>query len=141
MDRYSLRADTIRATSASITSPVNSASVQPQTNACLVNYLWAPLTGIRRVRNRINGPQARVIWNTVVLLFSILRVEFTIAANQIKGVNNLDTTGQLIPFVISVGAMLAMITDGITRERKKIYGFPLLAGEISADSQASDENV
>lgn len=74
----------------------------------------------------------------MVLLFSILRVEFTIAANQISGVDYLDTTGQLIPFVISLGAMLAMITDAMTRKRRKLYGFPLLAGKSSPDS--SDES-
>lgn len=142
MDRYSLKADAFPTTPMSLTSPGNSPSPQSQPNSFYrkgVHRLWAVLSALRRARNHIDGFQARIIWEIVVLIFCILRVEFTIAANQIQGVNELDTTGQLIPFVVSLGAMLALIAEAITRERRKVYGFPLLAGKISPNSP--DENV
>ena len=103
------------------------------------NGINSVLGAIHRVRNYIDGVQARIILNTVALICSILKAEFTIAVNEIQGVNNLNTTGQLIPFVVSLGAMLAMIGEVMTRERRELYGSLLRAGKSSPGS--SDGNV
>ena len=111
-------------------------ALQPRTNSFhhyAVNPLWAGLRALRRFRNRIDGFQARIVWNIVVLICSILRVELTLVVNEVQGVNELDTTGQLIPFLLGLGALLAMIAEAMTRERRKVYGFPLLVGKFSPD--------
>ena len=115
-------------------------------NSSLIKVAYYVKNGIRgvigviqRVRNNIDGIQARIILNIAALIYSILRVEFTIVVNKIQGVNDLNTTGQLIPFVVSLGAMLAMIGEVITRERRELYGSPLRAGKSSPGS--SDGNV
>ena len=105
----------------------------------VINGIKSVFGAIHRVRYNIDGVQARIILNTVALICSILKAEFTIAVNEIQGVNNLNTTGQLIPFVVSLGAMLAMIGEVMTRERRELYGFPLRAGKSSPGS--SDGNV
>ena len=104
----------------------------------VINGISGVFRAIHRIRNNI-GDQARIILNIAALIYSILRVEFTIVVNKIQGVNNLNTTGQLIPFVVSLGAMLAMIGEVMTRERRELYGFPLRAGKSSPGS--SDGNV
>ena len=105
----------------------------------VINGIKGVFWAIQRVRHNIDGVQARIILNIVALICSILGVEFTIVVNKIQGVNNLNTTGQLIPFVVSLGAMLAMIGEVMTRERRELYGSPLRAGKSSLGS--SDGNV
>jgi len=83
--------------------------------------------------------QARTIWNIAVLMFSIQRLELSILANEIRGVNDLLTLGQLLPLIISVGALVMMGMDVINDNRKKLYGAPLLDENFTHD--AGDENI
>jgi len=85
----------------------------------------------RLLRNYIDGSQARIIWNIANLLNSIQILEFTILANDIGEVNDLRSLGQLLALGISVGALVALITDAMTKERSKLYGFPLRDREDS----------
>jgi len=97
-------------------------------------HLWTSLRALRRAKNRIDGFQARIIWNSVFLIFGVLKVELTIVANEVYDVNSLRSAGQLIAVVVSLGALAAMVTETVTRERRKLYGFPLRVREGSPDS-------
>lgn len=87
--------------------------------------MWTLVSIPRRIKNQIDGSQARIIWNIAFLLYSIQTLEFTILANDIQGVNDMLSLGQLLPLVISVGALLAMCGEAITKDRRKLYGVPL----------------
>jgi len=87
--------------------------------------MWSAMRVPRRIKNHIDGSQARVIWNVAFHIFSIQTIEFTILANNIQCVNDVRSLGQLLALVISIGALGAMAADAITQHRNKLYGVPL----------------
>ena len=87
--------------------------------------MWKAMRLPRRLKNHIDGSQARIIWNIAFHVFSIQTIEFTILANNIQCVNDIRSLGQLLALVISVGALVAMTVDAITKHRSKLYGVPL----------------
>lgn len=87
--------------------------------------MWMTMSVPRRIKNHVDGSQSRVIWNITFLVYSIQTLEFTILANNVRGVNDLRSLGQLLAFGISVGALLAMSAGAITKSRRKRYGVPL----------------
>ncbi|RPB19334.1 hypothetical protein L211DRAFT_842745 [Terfezia boudieri ATCC MYA-4762] len=89
--------------------------------------MWMALSVPRRIKKHIDGSQARIIWNTTFLVYSIQTLEFNVLANNIQGVNDLRSLGQLLALVISMGALLAMIAGAITKNRRSLYGAPLRA--------------
>jgi len=95
--------------------------------------LWTAFRVLQGIKYRIDGFQARIIWNAGSLIFSILKVEFSILINDIQGVNNLRSVGQLIAAIVSVGAFITMVAEVISKERTKLYGFPLRIPDLSPD--------
>lgn len=87
--------------------------------------MWVALSVSRRLKNHIDGSKARILWNITFLAYSIQTLEFTILASNIKGVNDLQSLGQLLALVISVGALLAMCAGAVTKNRRGRYGCPL----------------
>ena len=55
----------------------------------------------------------------------MLTLEFTISGNDIQGVSNVRSLGQLLPLVVSVGTFMAMVADAVMKQRRVHYGFPL----------------
>ncbi|KAI0901294.1 hypothetical protein F4806DRAFT_492184 [Annulohypoxylon nitens] len=65
-----------------------------------------------------------VFWNIFVVLsiiWFILSIEFTLSWNNIKGVNSIDSAGQLIPFVIGAVSTLQVIKKVILLGLSKKY--------------------
>ena len=87
--------------------------------------MWIALSIPRRLKSCIDGSQARVIWNVTFLIYSIQRLEFSILANEIQDVNDLQSLGQLLALVVSVGALVAMSVEAITKKRGGLYSVPL----------------
>ncbi|KAF8432621.1 hypothetical protein BGX38DRAFT_244775 [Terfezia claveryi] len=107
--------------------PIHSCSGYSCSESLPVQVMWMALSVPRRIKNHIDGSQARIIWNITFLVYGIQTLEFTILANNIQGVNDLRSLGQLLALIISVGALLAMIAGEITKNRRRVYGVPLFA--------------
>ena len=86
---------------------------------------------VRRIKEYLENWQVGSIWNLAFLVFSIQRLEFTIAANEIQGVNDVRALGQLLPLLISVGALMMMMGKAITANRRKGLCDPLRGNRSS----------
>jgi hypothetical protein len=66
------------------------------------------------------------------LLFFVLTIELTIRWNHITGVDNLASTGQLIPLIVGCTAMLTMAYEVILkRSTHDLSEFPAIAFQLS----------
>lgn len=62
--------------------------------------------------------------NLIVIIALIVQVELTISWNHVSGLQDLNTLGQLIPFILGVGGLLKVLWGKWCMVRKGIKEFP-----------------
>jgi hypothetical protein len=77
--------------------------------------LWGGLT----IQDDANGPWRRVMAGSIGPAIVVLAVELTIRWNNVRGVNNIDSVGQLIPLIIGIGTFIGMVLNWYPREEEE----------------------
>jgi len=76
--------------------------------------------------------QAMYATNVICIIWSILAVELTIAWNNISGVYTLNSTGQLIPFIIGIVSFIRLL-QGISIDHSKSLSTDILMELLDAE--------
>jgi len=75
--------------------------------------------------------------NVICIAWAVLSVELTLAWNNITGVNTLNSTGQLIPFIIGVVGFVRLLY-GISVEHSKFLSTDILMELLDVESPEVD---
>jgi len=89
--------------------------------------------GLQIVCERQAQPKWQIavpVWNLVSLITSITLVELTIKLNDMKAVNALTSSGQLMALIVSIGAFMYVILEIVARQRRISYGERLLYNRV-----------
>lgn len=79
------------------------------------------------------------IENLLIIVALIVQVELTISWNHISGLQNLNTLGQLIPFILGVGGLLKVLWEKRCMVWKGIKEVPRENGHHLGDYEAAIE--
>lgn len=90
-------------------------------NGCiLISSLLLPATGPTVVKRSTNYTAFAA--GVVVLTVFVTGIELVIKWNHIQGVNQIDSTGQLLPLVVSLGTLVSLIWRGTIAVGKRMNG-------------------
>jgi hypothetical protein len=103
--------------------------------------LFGPASDFRAVlasRSKPNWTQSILTAiNTFSIVWAIVSVELTISWNKLTGVDTLNSTGQLIPFIIGIVALLQLF-HGLSVERSNIISIDIVMVCFQISLRATD---
>jgi len=85
--------------------------------------LWPPWEDERTADKALNWLMV-LAFNMIYILITVIGVEYMVVMNNVTGVNNLLTAGQLLAFIVGIGGFLVAGLLYVTEERHKWYGEP-----------------
>jgi hypothetical protein len=108
-----------------------------------------PINGQEYMQNKRLSPGEILFWYVAGSLFGfggigiiIISVECSLRWNQVSGVGDLDSVGQLIPFVVGIGTLLQIFKNIYLQARrnwkKQEKGFPYTTNCLLYVNQMDD---
>ena len=83
-----------------------------------------------QIDTKVSAYSLWIHWNVVLIVITVTVAEVTLVQNNIVEVNDMLSPGQLIAFIVAIGACLTVAMQVRVDDRKKLYGAAL---HVAAD--------